>query len=81
MLENTPSKTSSWSTPKRWADDIRIIVGKNWMRTAQNRKYWSILKEAYTVQWMNNGYKEIFFIVDKEDKRSTGVSQSSYCNY
>lgn len=36
---------------RRWKDDIESNAGKLWTRTAQNRKEWQELEEAYVQSW------------------------------
>ncbi|KAI5632933.1 UDP-glucoronosyl and UDP-glucosyl transferase domain-containing protein [Phthorimaea operculella] len=39
----------------RWKDDIKKVAGSNWTLTAQNRKKWRSLKEAYTKSLVDDG--------------------------
>lgn len=41
--------------PTRWSDDIKRIQ-HNWMQSAQDRKQWNDLREAYVQQWTQNSY-------------------------
>lgn len=49
------TKRSVGRPRKRWIDDIVTIAGKQWMRTARNKKAWKQLEEAYIQHWMNDG--------------------------
>ena len=40
---------------KRWIDDITAVVGKNWVRSAQDPEDWIIRGVACIQQWMDNG--------------------------
>ncbi|KAG6461226.1 hypothetical protein O3G_MSEX012494 [Manduca sexta] len=53
VLEWRPrlGKRSVGRPPARWSDDLRKVAGKNWMRQAEDRVKWRILKEAYVQQW------------------------------
>lgn len=33
----------------RWKDDVKKVAGTKWIKTAQNREEWKLLKEAYTM--------------------------------
>lgn len=37
--------------PTRWTDDIRRMT-TNWMQSAQDRRQWAEMREAYIQQWM-----------------------------
>lgn len=51
-------QTTKWAGPagkrskgrplKRWADDIKELVGKDWLTFSQNRDKWKELEEAFT---------------------------------
>ncbi|KAL3283461.1 hypothetical protein HHI36_006605 [Cryptolaemus montrouzieri] len=44
------AKRSIGRPPTRWSDDIKRIQ-TNWIQTAQNRRMWHSLREAYVQQW------------------------------
>ena len=52
ILEWRPrmDRRSRGRPPTRWTDDLKRIC-TNWMQTAQNRKEWKRLEEAYVQQW------------------------------
>lgn len=53
LLEWRPraDRRSRGRPPTRWTDDIKRIES-NWMQSAQDRRQWKILGEAYIQQWM-----------------------------
>ncbi|XP_060517971.1 uncharacterized protein LOC132696860 [Cylas formicarius] len=48
------SKRSRGRPQTRWTDDIKRLVGDNWMWHAQDRKEWQCLGEAYVRRWMDS---------------------------
>lgn len=53
LLEWRPraDKRSRGRPPTRWTDDIRRMT-TNWMESAQDRRQWAEMREAYIQQWM-----------------------------
>lgn len=57
-LLNWRPRTTNRSTgrpPLRWRDDIKMHAGATWMQTAQNRRSWKQLEEAFVQEWTANG--------------------------
>jgi len=48
--DQDPDKRNRGRPPTRWTDDITKIT-KNWIRSAQDRREWTQLGEAYVQQW------------------------------
>ncbi|CAH2086075.1 unnamed protein product [Euphydryas editha] len=56
--ERWPKRVTKWIGPEgkrrrgrpkaRWIDDILQLAGRDWMKTANDRKKWGQLEEAYT---------------------------------
>ena len=42
---------------KRWIDDVKEAAGRQWMRTARDRKAWKDMEETYIRHWTNPGEK------------------------
>lgn len=49
------TKRSIGRPQKRWLDDIKEFVGRNWHQLALDRMTWKNLEEAYVQQWTNKG--------------------------
>lgn len=40
---------------KRWINDISKYCRLNWQKETQNRMGWKCVKEAFMLQWIDNG--------------------------